>query len=62
MRTFEQMRRAASATAELGHRVERIERRIDDHDGVLEGVLQALRALERPAPQKRREIGFRPKA
>jgi hypothetical protein len=28
---------------------------------VLEDVLQALRALERAAPQTRREIGFRPK-
>ena len=61
MRTFVQIRRALNHTTELGHRIEGIERRIDDHDAVLDDVLRALRALERPPLQKRREIGFRPK-
>jgi hypothetical protein len=50
-----------SETTELGHRIDGIERRIDVHGAVLEDVLKTLRALERPAPLKRREIGFRPK-
>ncbi len=61
MRTFVQLRHSLQQSAELGHRVDEIERRIDVHGVVLEDVLRALRALERPAPQKRREIGFRPK-
>ena len=51
MRTFVQVRRALIETAELGHRIDGIERRIDVHGAVLEDVLNALRALERPAPK-----------
>ena len=61
MRTFVQLRRTLSETTELGHRVDGLERRIDVHGAVLNDVLRALRALERPTPKKRREIGFRPK-
>ncbi len=61
MRTFVQLRRALSATTELGHRVDGLERQIGAHGAILGDVLRALRALERPAPQKRREIGFQPK-
>ena len=61
MRTFVQLRRALSETTELGHRVDGLERRIDTHGTVLAEVLKALRALERPTPQRRGEIGFRPK-
>ena len=59
MRTFVHLRRSVSATTELGHRIDGIEHRVDVHGAVLEDVLKALRAFERPAPQKRREIGFR---
>ena len=62
MRTFVQLRRTMSANTQLGHRVDDLERKIDVHGTVLVDVLKALRALERPAPQKRREIGFRPTA
>jgi hypothetical protein len=61
MRTFVQMRHTLSETTELGHRIDGIERRIDVHGAVLEDVLKTLRALERPASLKRREIGFRPR-
>lgn len=62
MRTFVQLRRTLSESTELGHRVDGLERRIDVHGAVLGDVLKALRALERPRPQKRREIGFRSKS
>ena len=62
MRTFVQLRRTLSETTELGHRVDGLERQIGVHGAVLGDVLSALRALERPTPQKRREIGFRPNA
>jgi ORF6N domain len=61
MRTFVQLRRSLTQTTELGHRVDEIERQIDIHGAVLVDVLQALRALERSTPLKRREIGFRSK-
>jgi len=61
MRTFVQLRHALSETNELGHRLDGIERTVGVHDAILKDVLTTLRALERPTPQKRREIGFRPK-
>ena len=61
MRTFVQLRRTLSETTELGHRVGALESQIGVHGAALADVLQALRALERPTPQKGREIGFRPK-
>ena len=62
IRTFVDLRRALNATTALGHRVGGLERTIDVHGAVLVDVLKALRALERTAPTKRREIGFRPTA
>ena len=61
MRTFVQLRRTMSANTQLGRRVDDLERKVDIHGTVLADVLKALRALERPTPTKRREIGFRPK-
>ena len=61
MRTFVQLRRTLTVTTELGHRVGDLERQMGVHGALLADVLRALRALERPTPQKRREIGFRPK-
>jgi len=61
MRTFVQLRRSLNETTELGHRMNGLERRIGIHGEVLKDVLKALEALERPAPQTRRSIGFRPK-
>jgi len=59
MRTFVQLRHALNETTQLGHRIDGIERRIDVQGAILGDVLKALKALERPAPQKTREIGFR---
>ena len=60
MRTFVQLRRAISETKDLSRRIDGIERRIDVHGAVLDDILNALEALESRAPDKRREIGFRP--
>ena len=58
IRTFVQLRRAISETAELGRRVDSIERRIDTQDTLLVDILEALRALEQPDAERRRQIGF----
>ena len=62
IRTFIQLRRAISETAELGRRVDSIERRIDTHDTLLGDILEALQALEQPDPERRHQIGFGPNA
>ena len=61
MRTFVQLRRTLTVTTELGHRVGDLERQMGVHGALLADVLRALRALERPTPQKHGQIGFRPK-
>jgi len=61
MRTFVQLRRTLTETTELSHRVDGLERQVGVDHVVLGDVVKALRALERPTPQKRQEIGFRPK-
>ena len=58
MRTFVQLRRALSETTRLGHRIDEIERRVDDHGTVLDEILDALEALEHTEPDTGREIGF----
>ena len=60
IRTFVQLRRAISETAELGRRVDSIDRRIDTHDTLLGDILEALRALEQPDVKRRHQIGFGP--
>ena len=60
MRTFVEFRHALTETADLGHRVDGIERRIDVQGAILKDVLTTLQALEQPTRQKRREIGFQP--
>ena len=62
MRTFVQLRRTLSETAELGRRVDSIERGIDTHDTLLGDILEALQALEQPDPKRRHQIGFGPNA
>ena len=61
MRTFVQLRRALNHATALGLRVDDLERKTDVHGAILTDILKALKALERPMPANRREIGFRPK-
>ncbi|HEV2010475.1 MAG TPA: hypothetical protein VGS17_05550 [Candidatus Limnocylindria bacterium] len=58
IRTFVQLRRAISETAELGRRVDSMERRIDTQDTLLGDILEALQALEQPDLERRQQIGF----
>jgi hypothetical protein len=60
MRTFVELRRATSETKDLAHRLDGLERQVDNHGAILEQVLEALRALEVPQAASDREIGFRP--
>jgi hypothetical protein len=61
MRTFVQLRQALNETVRLGHEVNEIERRVDEHGAVINEIVEALQALEEPAPAERPQIGFRPK-
>jgi hypothetical protein len=62
IRTFVQLRHALNETARLGLRIDAIERRVGVHGAILDDILEALRSLEQPRAEPRREIGFRSKS
>ncbi|MGN6216788.1 MAG: ORF6N domain-containing protein [Solirubrobacterales bacterium] len=63
MRTFVELRRAASSYAALQERLEELERemteRLDQHDEQLDQIFKALHQLIAPPPQPKRPVGFR---
>ncbi len=63
MRTFVELRRAASSYLELENRLEQIERemneRLGDHDERLNEIFRVLHQLIAPTPRPKRPIGFR---
>ena len=64
MRTFVELRRAASSYSAIEKRLEELERdtrtKLGQHDEQLGQIFQALRQLISPARRPRRRVGFRP--
>lgn len=58
MRTFVELRRAASSYAAIEKRLEEIERGLDGHDEQLRQIFDALRQLISPPPRPKRRVGF----
>lgn len=58
MRTFVRLRRVLSANASLSRRLDRLERKIGDHDKQFVAVIQDIRELMNPPEPKRRRIGY----
>jgi hypothetical protein len=58
VRAFVQMREAIGAHREIGRRLDELERKVGAQNGVIVGIVRALRELTQPPPQKRRRIGF----
>jgi hypothetical protein len=59
MRAFVRLRRAAASVAELGRKIDALERR---YDGQFRVVFDAIRELMLPPEPERRRIGFRASA
>jgi phage regulator Rha-like protein len=63
MRTFVELRRAASSYAALQERLEELEKemteRLDQHDKQLEQIFKALHQLISPPPRPKHPVGFR---
>ena len=59
MRTFVRLRQILTSNTELVHKLNELEKRYDQQFKV---VFDAIRQLMTPAPTKRKQIGFRPKA
>lgn len=58
MRAFVQLREAVAAHREIGRRLDELQRKVGAQDGVIVGIVRALRELTQPPPQTRRRIGF----
>jgi hypothetical protein len=59
VRTFVRLRQILTSNTELARKLYELEKRYDQQFKV---VFDAIRQLMMPAPQKRKQIGFRPKA
>jgi len=63
VRAFVALRRVVAEHPELAAKLDRIERRLGDHDRQILALVRALRRLIAPAPvPRKRQIGFRPGA
>lgn len=60
MRTFVELRRAASSYAAIEKRLEEIERELGGHDEQLNQIFKTLRQLISPPARPKRPVGFRP--
>ena len=60
MRTFVELRRAASSYAAIEARLEEIERELGGHDEQLRQIFATLRQLISPPARPKRPVGFRP--
>lgn len=59
MRTFVELRRAASSYVAIEKRLEEIERELGGHDEQLNQIFMALRRLISPPDRPKRPVGFR---
>jgi hypothetical protein len=59
MRAFVRLREIAGANAELGKKLDELERRVSGHDDAITGIVRAIRELAAPMEIKpKRRIGF----
>ncbi len=58
VRAFVRMREALDANQQIMSKLAELERRVESHDGDLQELIEAIRALMEPPPAKNRRIGF----
>jgi hypothetical protein len=58
MRAFVQLRETIETNRELARRFIELEKRVGQHDGKIDAILEAIRQLIAPPAKTRREIGF----
>ena len=59
MRAFVRLRQLLSTNKELASKLAELERRLEDHDGHIRSLFEAIRQLMTPTETKRWRIGFR---
>lgn len=58
VRAFVRMREAMSANRQIVAKLEALERRVENHDGEIQELIEAIRELMAPPPPNRHRIGF----
>ena len=58
MRAFVKLREILSTHKELSHKLSQLERKIEKHDGEIQGIFEAIRQLMTPSKKSKRRIGF----
>lgn len=58
MRAFVRLREILSTHKELTHQLNKLENRVEKHDGEIKAIFDAIRALMTPPEKPRRRIGF----
>ena len=58
MRTFVQLRELLGSNKELAAQLEKLERKLEDHDQTITGILRTIHQLMTPEDSKKRPIGF----
>lgn len=59
MRAFVRLRQVLSTNKELAHKLAELERKLENHDGDIRSLFEAIRQLMTPTETKRQRIGFR---
>ena len=61
MRAFVKLRQLLSTHKELAHKLEELERKVENHDTEIRSIFEAIRQLMAPPPEEpKRRIGFHP--
>lgn len=58
VRAFVQMREALLVNQKVVSKLSELESRLDEHDGELQALVEAIRELMAPLPASNRRIGF----
>ena len=58
MRVFVRLREILALHKELAHKLTELERKVEDHDGGIRTLFEAIRELATPPEEPHREIGF----
>jgi hypothetical protein len=62
VRAFICLREMLNSHKELARKLEELERHVQDHDGHIQTLFEAIRQLMTPDPGKSRKIGFQSRA
>jgi uncharacterized membrane protein len=59
VRAFVRLREMLASNQQLAGKIDELERKLENHDGTIQDILEAIRELMVPEPATGRKIGFR---